>query len=84
MERSEFEHEMMKAEIFIEAGDRIDYWEGYRRGLRRRYHGENFGTPEEHKLWMSRSDDLDQTRSERGRGYRDGYHGRSPILGSLG
>ena len=49
------------------------YWEGYQRGLRRAYYGEVFGTEEEHNLWLSLADDeVDESRRERGRGYRDG------------
>ena len=73
MERSAFEHEMNKAKAFITVGERPDYWTGYQRGLRRRYHGESFGTDEEHELWLSLKGDSDPARDERGRGYRDGY-----------
>ena len=73
MRQEAFGREMAKARAFITVGDRPDYWAGYWRGLRRRYHGENFGTDSEHELWMSLSDDDDETRKEEGRGYRDGY-----------
>jgi len=73
MDKRTFEHEIMKAAIFNKLGERVDYWMGYQRGLRRRYHGENFGTLEEHIKWMSLSGDSDPSRAERGRGYRDGY-----------
>jgi DNA-binding transcriptional regulator YiaG len=42
------------------------YKSGYRRGLRRQYHGERFGTAEEHEKLLGRDD-------EYGRGYRDGW-----------
>ena len=44
MNKQFFEHEMGKAQAMRTAGDRPDYWAGYMRGLRRKYHGENFGT----------------------------------------
>ena len=73
MDQRQFEHEMMKARTLGEHGDKPDYWQGYQRGLRRQYHGDNFGTDEEHELWMDLIHDPDLNRSERGRGYRDGY-----------
>ncbi len=61
-----------KAKTFWDTGENKDYWRGYIRGLRRRYHGEKFGTDEEHEQWMNMIDDKD--REELGRGYRDGYN----------
>lgn len=52
---------------------RQEYWTGYQRGLRRAYHGTKFGTQAEHKLWMSLIDDPDESREQRGLGYRDGW-----------
>ena len=54
-----------------------DYGAGYQRGLRRHYHGERFGTAEEHALWSRLGLDGD-TREELGRGYRDGLAGTDP------
>lgn len=51
-----------------------DYATGYLRGLRRHYHGEKFGTSEEHEIFMS----LDGSRAEIGRGYRDAFAGNLP------
>lgn len=51
-----------------------DYEKGYQRGLRRHYHGEKFGTDEEHKQWSS----LSGHRQELGDGYRDGFSGKPP------
>lgn len=56
-----------------------DYQRGYRRGLRRHYHGENFGDPGEHEKWMA----LDGHRAEMGRGYLDGFAGNPPELPSI-
>jgi hypothetical protein len=49
-----------------------DYLEGYIRGLRRGYHGEVFGTAEEHKRWSNLVDKADQKSQRRGQGYLDG------------
>ena len=73
MTSREFEHEMLKAKTFAETGSSYNYWRGYQRGLRRRFHGENFGEPGEHEKWLSLIHD--ETRRELGRGYRDGYFG---------
>ncbi len=54
-----------------------DYYSGYMRGLRRRYHGEKFGTIEEHERFMRLGQNGD-TRIELGRGYRDGFAGKTP------
>lgn len=53
-----------------------DYGTGYQRGLRRHYHGERFGSPEEHARWMRFADE--PSRAELGRGYRDGFAGQPP------
>jgi hypothetical protein len=52
-----------------------DYAVGYQRGLQRHYHGESFGTAEQHALW-SRTATGDAR--EFGRGYRDGCEGKIP------
>lgn len=54
-----------------------DYASGYQRGLRRHYHGERFGSDEEHKKFMRCGLD-DDYREELGRGYRDGFAGKPP------
>ena len=59
-----------------------EYAMGYLRGLRRHYHGENFGTPDEHALWMSLGLDGDP-RVDLGCGYRDGVAGREPAVMTL-
>ena len=62
--------------------DNAHYWEGYQRGLRRAYHGESFGTAEEHALWLGASDNYgdDPIRRARGEGYRDGLEGRARMI----
>lgn len=51
-----------------------DYSRGYIRGLRRHYHGDNFGTNEEHEKFMA----LDEHHQATGAGYRDGFAGLKP------
>ena len=71
MDQQSFEHEMAKAQAMRSAGDRPEYWAGYMRGLRRKYHGEDFGTDEEHRLWLTA--DGDTLRRDLSAGYRAGY-----------
>ena len=75
MKNATFQHEMAKAEVLYKHGkpEEADYWRGYRRGLRRRYHGEKFETEEAHQKWLG----LINTsfHSEVGRGYRAGFYG---------
>ena len=53
MDKATFEHEMNRGQTFQKLEtDRAEYWTGYQRGLRRAYHGESFGTAEEHALWL--------------------------------
>jgi len=54
-----------------------NYGLGYLRGLRRGYHGEAFGTEEEHSMWLRFRTAEDQ-RAEMGRGYADGLEGKPP------
>lgn len=63
MNESEFKNLMRRAQQ-----DGGDYASGYQRGLRRHYHGESFGSPEEHFKWSSLGLNGDH-RDERGRGY---------------
>lgn len=59
-----------------------DYAAGYQLGLRRHYHGEQFGTEAEHQQWLN----LDEHRQEQGDGYRAGFEGKPPrgFHGNLG
>lgn len=54
-----------------------DFWVGYRRGLSRHYHGEKFGTEDEHLLWLASVNSTDEGRQMRGRGYRSGFEGQN-------
>jgi DNA-binding transcriptional regulator YiaG len=52
--------------------DRSYFWRGFRRGLQRNYHGENFGTAEEHERWMHST--LSKCRKQVQQGYRAGFY----------
>ena len=73
---NQFKNEMRRAEAARKNESdplRDGYWMGYIRGLRRNYHGEKFGTEAEHKKWMALADDsADESRRQRGLGYRAG------------
>jgi hypothetical protein len=74
MDRKTYEREMLKARTMEQRQrDRKEYWQGYKRGLRRAFFGKEFGTTGEHNLYMNLEDDPERDRGERGRGYRDGY-----------
>lgn len=68
-----------KFQAYMDAAKAIegDYSVGYRRGLRRYHHGEQFGTGAEHQQWMTLGLGGDH-RTERGDGYRDGAAGKPP------
>lgn len=51
------------------------FWTGYQRGMRSHYHGENFGTAEEHEKWLALIDD--PTRRNMGFGYWVGSSGQN-------
>lgn len=51
---------------------RTEWWVGYRRGLRRAHHGEQFGSQAEHDLWLSAATSTDPMRAALGRGYQAG------------
>jgi hypothetical protein len=75
MEKVLFHREDRRAESMRRTdNDNEPYWKGYLRGLRRRHHGEDFGTDKEHQLWLTATtgDDISEQRSK---GYRDGYYG---------
>jgi hypothetical protein len=73
MRESFFKAAMALAYKSIKANDRPQYYMGYMRGLRRRYHGERFGTNTEHKQWLTL--DGSYVRDEIRKGYTDGYYG---------
>jgi hypothetical protein len=70
MTEKEFQMSMQTAKTFQGLTDNPEeqqFWTGYQRGMRRHYHGEKFGTSEEHEQWLALIDD--KTRAELGRGY---------------
>jgi serine phosphatase RsbU (regulator of sigma subunit) len=70
--RERFEHLLMKAHTLGKVGSLpADYVHGFKRGLRRLFHGASFGTAAEHMHWLAMTD-------ARGQGYQDGLHGREP------
>ena len=75
MTEQKFKSEMRRAEAMRRMAEPMlaEYWAGYVRGLRRAYHGENFGTEVEHKRWLLCVNDRDEQHKQRGRGYADGY-----------
>jgi hypothetical protein len=74
MTEQKFKSEMRRAETMRRSADpeMSEYWAGYMRGLRRAYHGEKFGTADEHAKWIGAIDSADEMRKQRGRGYHDG------------
>ena len=72
MDVQTFKSKVFHAEVMRDIENRPDYWAGYCRGLQRAFHGEQFGTEEEHALWSSLADRDDMQNHERGCGYLDG------------
>lgn len=74
MDKTKFELEMTRAKTMqsVSGYPESDYWIGYQRGLRRNYHGNNFGTEQEHNAWLTGVDSEDESRKQRALGYRDG------------
>ena len=72
MDFEQFKREMTRAETLAKTDvEKESYWRGYQRGLRRAYHGEKFGTPEEHRKYLDAVNSFDEGRRETGKGYRD-------------
>lgn len=49
-----------------------EWWQGYKRGLRRAHHGDSFGTATEHQLYLDAAASDDPMRQARGKGYAAG------------
>ncbi len=75
MTEGEFQTRRKAAIALRELNVSAQFWVGYMRGLRMLYHGEIFGTAEEHKRWLCLIDD--PFREDMGRGYRDAFAGRT-------
>lgn len=69
MNQQQFERNMMSARTSRELGVNADFARGYERGLRRHYHGENFGTDDDHGKFVKLQGDV-------GDGYRAGFAGK--------
>ena len=72
MTRERFEHELTRAKTLQQLGDRPQYWAGYIRGLKEVYHGQRFGTDEEHERWLSLLHDTYESNQDCWEGYREG------------
>lgn len=83
MNEPEFKSNMLAAQTFHglsstqQYDGSSDFWMGYIRGLRRCYHGNNFGTEVEHKTWLSFDDSPDLACRMRTLGYRTGLAGEN-------
>jgi len=76
MNETEFHRNLSGAEILIRLSDDPSFLEGYCRGLRRYYHGQFFGTQEEHEKWIALAGEIcDEQSRARGEGYRQGLSG---------
>jgi len=74
MNEERFKTLMLRAKTFQGITD-PEYWRGFQRGLRRLYHGENFGTEEEHRVWDGLVKERGElNRRQLGEGYRAGCH----------
>lgn len=77
MTEQNFQSEMRRAQAMQQLShdpERSEYYAGYLRGLRRAFHGAQFGTAGEHALWLGLIGDADEARNQRGLGYRDGLN----------
>ena len=78
MTENQFQSAIGAAETFKRLTDdpmEADFWSGYIRGSRRLYHGDKFGTAEEHDLWMKAGNSDDESRRRQGAGYMAGFNG---------
>lgn len=70
-----FAHLMRRADDLLRGEDdpvKAEWWQGYKRGLRRAHHGDNFGTATEHRLYLDAAGSDDPMRQARGKGYAAG------------
>jgi hypothetical protein len=84
MDEDSFQRELSRARTCgLLEPEREAYWRGFQRGLRRAHLGKQFGTDEEHALWLTLAKVSDRLRRECGEGYRDGLAaGARPGTGS--
>jgi hypothetical protein len=80
LEKNVFKNEMRMAQAYQGLQpDRSEYWKGYIRGLRKGYHGENFGTAIEHAAYCEAIYSEYTERKMLGQGYRDGLRGEAVL-----
>lgn len=76
MNDAEFRRNLAGAETLKNMSDDGSFFEGYIRGLRRYYHGKDFGTEEEHRKWLAFAGNTGDARLRaKGEGYRYGLSG---------
>ena len=66
---------MRRADDLLRGEDdpiKAEWWQGYKRGLRRAHHGDSFGTVTEHQLYLDAAVSDDPMRQARGKGYAAG------------
>ena len=79
MDENKFKSWMMRAKILQRLDDeKSEFYSGYQRGLRRLYHGDKFGSGQEHVRYMG----LSGNRKLLGDGYRSGFSGEPPEPGT--
>ena len=76
MDTKTFGSLMLQASRMKDRSEFPDYFTGYTQGLRRFFHGEDFGTQEKYEKWMSMVDN--ELRRDMGKGYLDGFNGLTP------
>lgn len=78
-----FSLELTRALTFLSLADEPEdaaYWNGYQRGIRRAFHGNSFGTEDEHGQWCVLICEINPRRQSLGHGYRDGLKGKAKKL----
>jgi len=72
MNESEYRTAIGSAKLMADVEPEMaEYWRGYRRGVMRGYHGDKFGTQEDHEMWMNCA--RCGHREDLQAGYRTGY-----------
>ena len=83
MDESQFKSLVLRAETMRDLAPQPEdaaYWSGYLYGLRRHYHGQNFGNSQENAAYEAISPkDHFPLRRLLGQGYRAGVQGLEPL-----
>ena len=80
MNQETFARNLTAAQTFRDLSPTVlsaDFWTAYMRGLRRKYHGNTFGTKHQHDLWRLSAHSDDPQRRARGEGYAAGILGKT-------